>query len=103
MSLSNKRRSQLTEEVEALQTREVKHKQFEARLFLANGILQEIGELSRLRFTGIDVSFAEAITTQLYPSLIFRISPTAKHLSVLNKLLMFLCLGLIITLMTAKI
>jgi len=92
MSLSNKKRSQLTEEVEALQNREEKLKQFNDRLFLADEILQEIGELSRLRFTGIDVSFPEAITTQLYPSLIFRISPAAKHLPALNKLLMFLCL-----------
>ncbi len=97
MSLSNKKRSQLTEEVEALQTRGVKHKQFEARLFLANGILQEIGELSRLRFTGIDVSFPEAITTQLYPSLIFRISLSAKYVSSSNNnLLMFLCLTQVI-------
>ena len=75
MSLSNKKRSQLTEEVKVSQTREVKLKHFKARLFLANEILQEMGEQSRLRFTGIDVSFPEAITTQLYPNLIFRFLP----------------------------
>ena len=90
MSLSNKKRFQLTEEVRTLQTREEKLKQFKARLFLAEEILQEIGELSRLRFTGIDVSFPEVITAQLYPNIIFRISPTAKHVSALYKLLMFI-------------
>jgi len=84
MSLSNKKRYQLAEEVKVSQTREVKLKQFKARLFLANEILQEIEELSRLRFTGLDVSFPEAINAQLYPNLIFRILPTAKNVSVLN-------------------
>jgi len=59
MSLSNKKRSQLTEEVKVSQTGEVKLKQIKARLFLANEILQEIREMSRLRFTGIDVSFPD--------------------------------------------
>jgi len=60
MSLSNKKRSQLTEEVVSLQNREEKHKQFIVRLFLADGIQQKKGELSPLRFTGIGVSFSEA-------------------------------------------
>ena len=90
MSLSNKKRSQLTEEVKAMQNREEKHKQFKARFFLADEIQQKIGELSRLRFTGIDVSFPEVITAQLYPNIIFKISPTAKHVSALYKLLMFI-------------
>ena len=92
MSLSNKKISQMTVEVETLQTREVKLKQFKARLFLADEIRQEMGELSRLRFTGIEESFPVTITAQFYPNLIFRILPTAKHASALNKLLLFLCL-----------
>jgi len=76
MSLSNKKRSLFTEEVKALLTIEAKLKQFKAWLMLADEILQERGEMSPHRFSGIDVSFPEAISAQSYPNLIFRILPT---------------------------
>jgi len=92
MSLSNEKRSQLTEEVESPQNREEKHKQFKALLFLADEIQQQIEKLSRLRFTGIEASFPGTITAQLYQNLLCKISQTAKHLSAFKKLLKFLCL-----------
>jgi len=103
MSLSNKKRSQLTEEIKVLQTSEVKLKQFKAPLFLADEIRQKIGEFSPLRFTGIEKCFPEVFTAKLYPNLISRISPATKHLSALNMLLLFLRLTQFIIRTTVKI